>query len=298
MSARDGGLEGKAALVTGGGSGIGLGCARRLARDGAAVTIVGRSEERLREACAELRAAAREPALVQSVACDVTDEAAVVKAVEQACRPTGRLDIAVANAGAGAGGPILSTPLDAWRYTLEVNLTGTFLTVKHSATAMSRGDGGSIVAISSIAGALTHRYMAPYCTSKAGIEMLMRVAADELGTLGIRANVIRPGLVPTEMAGPLVDDPAIVDDYLDQMPIRRLGTVEDIAAAVRYLAGPESAWVTGQCFAIDGGHTLRRGPRVESMIERFFGADALIEGRDASGGSGSRDATEAAGRSK
>jgi NAD(P)-dependent dehydrogenase (short-subunit alcohol dehydrogenase family) len=105
--------------------------------------------------------------------------------------------------------------------------------------------------------------------------MLIKVAADELGGLGIRANAVRPGLVPTDMAMPLTDDTAVVDDYLDQMPIKRLGTVEDIAAGVRYLAGPESSWVTGQCFAIDGGHTLRRGPRIDSMIERFFGADAL-----------------------
>jgi len=273
-----GGLEGKAALVTGGGSGIGLGCARRLLADGASITIVGRSEERLRAAAGQLEAGAPDGASVAWVACDVTGEDAVSAAVERACRATGRLDIAVANAGAGAGGPILSTSVDAWRYTLEVNLTGTFLTIKHAALAMSRSGGGSIVAISSIAGPLTHRYMAPYCTSKAGLEMLIRVAADELGALGIRANAVRPGLVPTEMAGPLVDDPAIVRDYLEQMPISRLGTVEDIAAGVRYLAGPESGWVTGQCFAIDGGHTLRRGPKIDSMIERFFGDGALVGG--------------------
>ena len=277
MSPGRGGLEGKAALVTGGGSGIGLGCARRLLTDGASITIVGRSEERLRAAAEKLKSDAPGGATVDWVACDVTSEDAVAAAVERACRATGRLDIALANAGAGAGGPILSTPVDAWRYTLEVNLTGTFLTVKHAALAMARG-GGSIVAISSIAGPLTHRYMAPYCTAKAGLEMLIKVAADELGPLGIRANAVRPGLVPTDMAGPLVDDQSIVRDYLEQMPISRLGTVEDIAAGVRYLAGPESGWVTGQCFAIDGGHTLRRGPKIDSMVERFFGAEALVVG--------------------
>jgi NAD(P)-dependent dehydrogenase (short-subunit alcohol dehydrogenase family) len=105
--------------------------------------------------------------------------------------------------------------------------------------------------------------------------MLVKVAADELGSLGIRCNAVRPGLVPTEMADPLVQDQAIVDDYLDQMPIARLGRTDDVAEAVRYLAGPESAWVTGQCLAVDGGHTLRRGPRIESMVARFFGPDAL-----------------------
>jgi NAD(P)-dependent dehydrogenase (short-subunit alcohol dehydrogenase family) len=107
--------------------------------------------------------------------------------------------------------------------------------------------------------------------------MLIHVAADELGSFGVRANAIRPGLVPTDMAMPLAGEPAIVADYLDQMPLGRLGTVEDVAAAIRYLAGPESAWVTGQCFAVDGGHTLRHGPRIKPMVERFFGENGLGE---------------------
>ena len=266
-------LSGSTALVTGGGSGIGLACARHLLRDGACVTIVGRTADKLEQAAKELAEHARGGAKAQWAVCDVTSEEAVVAAVELAARPTGRLDIAIANAGAGAGGPIFATGVDMWRYTVDVNLTGTFLTVKHAGLAMKSG--GSIVAISSIAGPLTHRYMAPYCASKAGVEMLIKVAADELGSLGIRANAVRPGLVPTDMAMPLTDDGVVVDDYLDQMPLRRLGTVEDIAAGVRYLAGPESSWVTGQCFAIDGGHTLRRGPRIDSMIERFFGPEVL-----------------------
>jgi NAD(P)-dependent dehydrogenase (short-subunit alcohol dehydrogenase family) len=103
--------------------------------------------------------------------------------------------------------------------------------------------------------------------------MLVRCAADELGGLGVRVNAVRPGLVPTDMATPLTADPGVVDDYLDQMPLARLGTTGDIAAAVRWLAGPESAWVTGQCIAIDGGHSLRRGPRIDSMVETLLGAE-------------------------
>lgn len=268
-------LSGKAALVTGGGSGIGLACARHLLRDGAHVTIVGRSEDRLRQAAESLAADARGGAKVQLASCDVTDESAVEKAVALAAQPSGALDIAIANAGAGAGGPLFMTTVEMWRYAVDVNMTGTFLTVKHAGQAMAKAGGGSIVAISSIAGPLTHRFMAPYCASKAGVEMLIKVAADELGGFGIRANAVRPGIVPTDMAMPLTDDTEVVDDYLDQMPIKRLGTVEDIAAGVRYLAGPESGWVTGQCFAIDGGHTLRRGPRIDSMMERFCGAESI-----------------------
>jgi NAD(P)-dependent dehydrogenase (short-subunit alcohol dehydrogenase family) len=275
MATGDRALQGKSALVTGGGSGIGLACARALLRDGAAVTIVGRTAEKLEQAAKGLTADAPAGARVQWTVCDVTSEPAVVSAVAKACEPTGNLDIAIANAGAGAGGSIFATDVEMWRFTQDVNLTGTFLTIKHAGQAMRRAGGGSIVAISSIAGAVTHRFMSAYCASKAGIEMLIRCAADELGPLNIRANSVRPGLVPTDMAMPLTDDKAIVDDYLDQMPIKRLGTVEDIAAAVRYLAGPESSWVTGQAFAIDGGHTLRRGPRVEPLIERFFGPESL-----------------------
>jgi len=89
-----------------------------------------------------------------------------------------------------------------------------------------------------------------------------------MGAQNIRVNAVRPGLVPTDIAAGLTMNEAIVADYLEQMPISRLGTVEDIAAGVRYLAGPESGWVTGQCFAIDGGHTLRRGPDITAGFRR------------------------------
>src|SRR5262249_17351350 len=156
----------KAALVTGGGSGIGLACARFLLRDGASVTIVGRTAEKLEQAAGSLTADAPAGATVQWKVCDVSNEDAVAAAVEQASKPTGALDIAVANAGPGAGGPLFSTTADMWRYTVEANVTGTFLTIKHAGQAMARAGGGSIVAISSIAGPLTHRFMSAYCTSK------------------------------------------------------------------------------------------------------------------------------------
>jgi NAD(P)-dependent dehydrogenase (short-subunit alcohol dehydrogenase family) len=266
-------LEGKTALVTGGGSGIGFACARHLLRDGAIVTIAGRSLEKLEHAASTLTAEVAHGAEVRVAVCDVTDEAMVEAAVRSASR-SGRLDIAIANAGGGALGPISRTPLAEWRGTVEVNLTGVFLTIKHASQAMT-GAGGAIVATSSIAGVLTHRFMAAYCASKAGVEMLVRCAADELGALGIRVNAVRPSLVPTDLAAPFAGDPAIVNDYLDQIPLARLGTVDDVAAAVRWLAGPESGWVTGQCVAIDGGHTLRRGPRIDSFVETYLGADAL-----------------------
>jgi NAD(P)-dependent dehydrogenase (short-subunit alcohol dehydrogenase family) len=159
---------------------------------------------------------------------------------------------------------------------MTTNLTGTFLGIKHAGAAIAAAGGGAIVAISSIAAPLTHPYMAPYCVSKAGLEALVRNAADELGRGGVRVNAVRPGLVRTELADPLLSDEAVVADYLAQMPISRVGTVEDIAEAIAYLCGPGSTWVTGQVLGVDGGHTLRRGPDVEHWARALYG-DAAID---------------------
>jgi NAD(P)-dependent dehydrogenase (short-subunit alcohol dehydrogenase family) len=152
---------------------------------------------------------------------------------------------------------------------------GTFLTIKHAAPALARQGGGSIVAISSIASPRSHRYLSAYSVGKAGIDMLVRVAADELGPSKIRVNSVRPGLVDTDMVSSITATPAVLNDYLDQMPLRRVGTVDDIAAAVRFLAGPEATWVTGQCLGVDGGHALRRGPDYTPFAEPVWGAEVL-----------------------
>ena len=116
------------------------------------------------------------------------------------------------------------------------------------------------MAVSSIAGHLTHRQLGAYAVAKAGVEMLVRNAADELGGYGIRVNAVRPGLAPTDTSGPLNDHDGTRRDYLAQMPLGRTGTVEDVAALVAFLAGPDSTWITGQLIGVDGGHSLRRGP--------------------------------------
>jgi NAD(P)-dependent dehydrogenase (short-subunit alcohol dehydrogenase family) len=126
--------------------------------------------------------------------------------------------------------------------------------------------GGSIVGMSSIAGHTTHRFMSAYCASKAGIEMLVRCAADELGQYDIRVNAVQPGIVDTELMSFITAGGPILDSYYANMPVPRVGTVDDIASAVRYLAGPESSWVTGQMLGIDGGHQLRCGPDYGSAL--------------------------------
>lgn len=266
-------LHGQAAFVTGGATGIGLACARHLVRDGATVTIAARREDRLREAVAELEQEGE--GLVQWVACDVTDESSVEQAVARAAEPLGGLHIAVASAGTGASTPLVRMPLDDWNAVLSTNLTGVFLTVKHAGIAIGRSGGGAIATISSLAGHVTHRFMAAYCASKAGVDMLTKVAADELGELGIRVNSVQPSLVDTELASVLTGTDEIKQDYLENMPISRVGTTDDIGALVRFLVGPESSWITGTNIPIDGGHFLRRGPKYEPLVRMFYGDDAV-----------------------
>jgi NAD(P)-dependent dehydrogenase (short-subunit alcohol dehydrogenase family) len=264
-------LTGQAALITGGGSGIGLACARHLLRDGASVTIAGRSQERVDAAAADLRAEAPAGAEVRAVSCDVSVEDDVAAAVAAASEVTGALQLCVASAGTGTVGPVVALPAEEWRRVLDINLDGAFFTLKHACAAMVRAGGGAFVGISSIAAPLTHPFMSAYCVSKAGLEALVRTAADELGRAGVRVNAVRPGLVPTELAAPLEEDPAVLADYLAQMPVRRTGTVDDVGALVRFLLGPESSWITGQCVGVDGGHHLRRGPDVEHWARALYG---------------------------
>lgn len=264
------GLEGKGALVTGGGSGIGLGCARRLAAEGAVVTICGRSQERLDAALAQLDGD------VRAVTCDVTDEASVQAAIAAATEPTGSLDVVVASAGGSSTiGPVTQVDTTAFRETMDLNVVGTFLVLKHAAPVMIRGGGGSFIGISSIAGTTTHRWFGAYGPSKAGIEALCQMAADELGASNVRVNAIAPGLVETELVEAITAGGPVLDDYLEQMPIARPGTVDDIAAAAVYLAGDQSTWVTGQVLHVDGGHSLRRGPLFQAFLEPVFGEEGL-----------------------
>jgi NAD(P)-dependent dehydrogenase (short-subunit alcohol dehydrogenase family) len=260
-------LEGLSALVTGGGSGIGLGTAKQFAAAGAHVTIAGRTEPRLTEAAAQIAAGAAPGVTVQHVVADVTDEADVARAVAGGAAPSGRLDILFACAGGSRhGGPIVASDVDGWRATVDLNLVGTFLCIKHAGIAMTRTGGGSIIAMSSIAGHTTHRFMSAYAASKAGIEMLVRCAADELGEHGIRVNAVQPGIIDTELMSFITAGGPVLDSYYDNMPISRVGTVDDVAAVVAFLAGPESTWITGQMIGIDGGHQLRRGPDYGSLM--------------------------------
>lgn len=245
-------------LVTGGGTGIGRACAARLARDGAAVTICGRTESKLREAADAITA---DGGRAQVVAGDVTKEADVVRIVETAAGFIGRLDGCVANAGGGGmPAPYHLQDTDEFLRVLHLNVLGTMLCVKHTVPRMRAAGGGSFVGMSSLAGHRTHLYFGAYPVAKAGIEQMMRNAADEYGPAKIRFNAVRPGFIATEMMEVIPRGGSTYASYLAQTPLDGVGEPEDVANLVRFLIGPEARWITGTVIDVDGGHQLRRGP--------------------------------------
>ena len=261
-------ITGRSALVTGGGSGIGLGSATRLAADGAHVTICGRTEDKLVSAVEQIQAAAADGATVRHVVADVTDEAQITEAVRVAGEPTDGLDILFANAGGSSHmGPFAEADVATLRETVDTNLIGTMLSIKAAIPSMRDSGGGSIIGMSSGAGSFPHRFLWAYGAAKAGIDHVCRCAAEELGEHGIRVNSVQPGIVDDELMEFITAGGPLMDDYLEGMPISRAGTVEDIAEAVRFLAGPESSWITGINLPIDGGHHLRAGANYSLLFQ-------------------------------
>lgn len=257
-------FEGKIGFVTGGGTGIGLACARAIVDGGGTVTLAGRREDVLRDAAQHLGARA------DWVRCDVTDDQSVDSAIVQVVERRGALHVAVNAAGAGSIGSVLNATSAEFQFTLDTNLVGVFRCMHAEARAMKAVGSGSIVNISSIAGALTHRWMSAYCVSKAGVNMLTRCAADDLGEHGIRVNAVMPGLVATDLAVPLTSSDVAVQDYLRCMPISRIGTPDDVAGIVSFLLSDAAGWITGQVIGVDGGHTIRRGPELVEVFKQYI----------------------------
>lgn len=262
---------GQGALITGGGSGIGLASARQLRDGGASVTLMGRNPDKLAAAAESLCESNPDGPSVNVFAGDVADEQAVIDAVESARAVTGSLNLAVACAGTGGVAPIVAQPLDEFRQIISTNLVGTFLTFKYAGRAIVASGGGSIVAVSSLAACTVHAWMSAYAASKAGIDALVRNAADELGQSGVRVNSVQPSLVETELVAIPMGDPTLIESYLENMPIARVGQVEDVASVIRFLAGPESGWMTGNTLPVDGGHHLRRGPDYGGVSAFLYG---------------------------
>ena len=258
-------LQGKLVLVTGGGTGIGRACAARLATEGASVTICGRTEQTLAAAVADIDCG--DGGSVSYQVTDVTSEDDMARVAQAAADAGGHLHGVVANAGGGGGmGPYHLLDTDEFKRVLNLNVVGTMLTIKHTVERLAAAGGGSFVAMSSLAGNVTHPYFGAYTAGKAGIEAMIRNAADEFGPAGVRFNAVRPGFIATEIMEAIPRDSAVYASYIENTPLGGVGRPSDVAALVAFLISDESRWITGTAINVDGGHGLRRGPDFGSFL--------------------------------
>jgi 3-oxoacyl-[acyl-carrier protein] reductase len=244
-------LTDKVAVVTGGTRGIGLATVRALAEAGASVVLTGRDEATAKERAAEL--ADELNARVTGVALDVTDGKAVTSVIRGVAKEHGRLDIVVANAGVledALVGMIREELVDRM---LSTNVAGTINTVQAAARSMMR-KGGAIILLASIVGERGSAGQTAYAASKAAVGNIAKSTAKELGRYGIRVNAVAPGVIETAMTAHLGQE--IIEGRVADTPLGRLGQPDEVARAIRFLAGDEASFITGQILGVDGGLVL------------------------------------------
>ena len=264
MPATSSRFAGKVAIVTGGASGIGLATTRRFVSEGARVVVGDLDEAALEPVAKELGDA------VATVPCDVSSEPDVERLVATAGERFGRLDIAFANAGIGSINRLVDLGVSEWSRVLDVNLTGPYLLIKHAARQMPAGS--SIVVTSSLNAVQAGVGMGAYCASKAGVAMLVQVAALELGPAGIRVNAVGPGLVRTNLTEGAFSLPGIVEEYEENTPLGRHAGPDEIANLVAFLASDEAGFISGSLHLVDGAAHTKRYPDILGTLESLGGA--------------------------
>jgi NAD(P)-dependent dehydrogenase (short-subunit alcohol dehydrogenase family) len=262
-------LTGKTALVTGASQGIGMACARALAHDGGTVVIMGRNEESLAKARAELNAQIPGTRVEMFVG-DASREDLMKSALGFAHRLNDRLDIVVSTVGAPTFMPLLMRDLDGVRREFEVNFMTAFLAVRYGVPLMERG--GAIVCVSTAVVTQANWGLSIYGSAKAALERFVRAAALELGGAGIRVNAVRPGATLSRERAESPELSGMAQAFVAETPMGRIGHPDDIARVVRFLAGPDSGWVTGQTFSADGGMDQGKGP---DFTAGFFGKEVM-----------------------
>ena len=242
-------LENKIAIITGGGTGIGLSCTRLFCREGAKVAIFGRRKNRLDNAVREIGED------VLAVSGDITRHEDIKRLVESTLNAHGRVDILVNCAGIFTGAPLHEMKNDEWDAVLDLNMTSVFKLTREVLPHMIQRKSGNIVNISSILGLVAAPNTAAYNVSKGALNQFTRSIAVEYGSSGIRSNAICPGLIATEMTEELMRDEDLMQEWSKNYPIGRFGQPEDVARACLFLAGDESAFITGAILPVDGGYT-------------------------------------------